>query len=83
MLDPLSLELADPPYTKPTVTGKPFLDDRNRTFPGNAGNATDVLDVQCWSDAAVSLHTKCSCLLPRAHELHLLAPWGILLFLKE
>lgn len=49
---PLALKLAKPPYTQPTHTNKTFVDDYNRTFPGNAESASDLLGVQCWSSSS-------------------------------
>ena len=57
-----SLADAKPSYLNLTVTNKTFTDDQNRTFPGNAGAAEQVVDVLCWnatSDSVRHLHDSC------------------------
>ena len=62
----LPLAAANPPYKQPvsnTTSGYP-VDDKNRTFGGNSGDAQQLLNVQCSnpasnvSPAAGVMHTR-------------------------
>lgn len=37
------------PYTWPRTSAAPLTDDFGRLFPGNPGNASNILFTQCWN----------------------------------
>ena len=43
----MDLPYAAPPYQSFPANATLPVDDKGRVFPGNAGNDSDVLDVQC------------------------------------
>jgi len=46
---PISLDVAKPPYTFNLTTSSAPVDDSGHPFPGNLGEAEDLLAVQCWN----------------------------------
>ncbi len=57
---PISLSVASPPYKLNLTTASAPVDDPGRPFPGNLGEAEDLLAVQCWNTTVCPM-CACNC----------------------
>ena len=58
---PISLDVAKPPYILNLTTSSAPVDDSGHPFPGNLGEAEDLLAVQCWNTTVRPMCTYNCC----------------------